>query len=125
MAVNIYSRRLGINRCYIIKDRGCVMIDGGPPGNEKTIEDWLRAIAIRPDEIQLIVLTHGHSDHVGSARGVKQITGTEIAIHECDREALESGTLVWPSAVTTWGHVVRAVLAPFKSMFRFPGGSAR
>lgn len=124
MGVSIYSKRLGINRCYVIKDRGCVMIDGGPPRSEQTIEDWLRAIAIKPDEIQLIVLTHGHSDHVGSARGVKQITGAEIAIHECDREALESGTLVWPSAVTTWGHIVRTVLAPFKSMFRFPGAQA-
>ena len=124
MAVSIYSRRLGINRCYIIKDRGCVMIDGGPPKNEQKIEDWLRAIAIRPDEIQLIVLTHGHADHVGSVLGVKQFTGAKVAIHECDRDSLESGTLVWPRAVTTWGHIVRTALTPFKAMFRFPGAQA-
>ncbi len=72
MAVNIYSKRLGINRCYVIKERGCVMIDAGPPRSEQAIEDLLKAIAIRPDEIQLIVLTHGHADHVGSVLGVSR-----------------------------------------------------
>jgi len=124
LAVKIYSKRLGINRCYVIRDRGCVMIDAGPPRCEQAIEDWLRAVTIRPDEIQLIVLTHGHSDHVGSARGVKQITGAKIAIHERDRDFLESGTLVWPSAVTTWGRVMRTALTPFTAMFRFPATQA-
>jgi glyoxylase-like metal-dependent hydrolase (beta-lactamase superfamily II) len=97
------------------------MIDAGPPSSEQAIEDWLKDIAIRPSEVQLVVLTHGHTDHVGSALGIKQFTGAKIAIHEDDRESLENGVLVWPRAVTTWGRFVRMALKPFKAMFRFPG----
>ena len=120
MALNIHSIRLGINRCYVIKDRGCIMIDGGPPNSEHAIENWFQSIPIRPEEIQLIVLTHGHADHVGAALGAKRITSAEIAIHEYDRDILENGTLAWPTAVTIWGHVVRAAMTPFKAMLRFP-----
>ena len=96
------------------------MIDGGPPNSEHAIENWFQAIHIRPEEIELIVLTHGHADHVGSALGAKRITGAEIAIHEYDRDLLESGTLAWPTAVTIWGHIVRTAMTPFKAMLRFP-----
>jgi hydroxyacylglutathione hydrolase len=122
MAVKIYSKRLGINRCYVIKDGGCVMVDAGPPRSALAIEEWLRAI--KPGEIQLIVLTHGHADHAGSALGVKEITGAKIAIHEADRASLASGALVMPLAVTTWGHVLRTAMLPLTPMLRFPGTQA-
>lgn len=122
--MNIHSIRLGINRCYVVKDRGCVMIDGGPPNSEQAIENWLKAIHIRPDEIQLIVLTHGHADHVGSASGVKKFTGAEIAIHKWDKDWFENGLVVLPTAVTTWGHISRLALKPIAPMLRFPGAQA-
>jgi glyoxylase-like metal-dependent hydrolase (beta-lactamase superfamily II) len=34
----------------------------------------------------------------------------------------ENGVVVWPSAVTTWGHVARVVLKPLAPLFRFPKG---
>lgn len=96
------------------------MIDTGPPRSEQAIEDWLRVIGIRPDEIQLIILTHGHADHVGSALGVKQLTGAKIAIHEYEKYAFENGIFVFPSAVTAWGYIVRTALTPLIGMFRLP-----
>jgi len=121
MAVNIYSKRLGINRCYVINDRGCVMIDAGPPRSGHAIEDWFREIPISPDEIQLIVLTHGHFDHVGSARDIKEITGARIVVHHADKERVENALLIWPPAVTSWGSVVRAAFKPLTPLlFRFP-----
>jgi hydroxyacylglutathione hydrolase len=125
VAVEIYSKRLGINCCYVIKDDGCVMVDAGPPKSEQAIEAWLREIGIRPEELQLIVLTHGHFDHVGSALGVKEITGAKIAIHEQDQDSLENGLVVWPRGVTTWGRIVRTVLGPLmKGMAQFPATPA-
>ena len=38
MSVDIYSKRLGINRCYVIKADGCVMVDTGPSISERAIE---------------------------------------------------------------------------------------
>ena len=66
--------------------------------------------SIHPQDIQLIILTHGDFDHVGSARDFKAKTGAKIAIHEEDRRNLEEGRFNWPPGVTSWGkflHFVR------------------
>ena len=122
MSVSIYSKLLGINRCYVIKAGGCIMVDTGPSISERAIENWLRTIPISPQDIQLIVLTHGHADHVGAALRVKNFTGAKIAIHEYDKDMFENGDVVWPSAVTKWGRVLRAGLKPLTGLFRFHGG---
>ncbi len=122
MPMDIYSKRLGINRCYIIKADGCIMVDTGPPKSERFIEKWLSTLPIIPHDIRLIVLTHGHADHVGAAMKVKQITGAEIAIHKYDQDLFEQGTMVWPTAVTTWGQVALILMKPFQTLFHFPGG---
>ena len=40
-------------------------------------------------DIKLIVLTHGHVDHIGALKSVKEATGAEIAIHSADAVALQ------------------------------------
>ena len=58
---------------------------------------------------------------MGSARDIKEISGARIAIHRADKEWVERALLVWPPAVTIWGHVMRAVLKPLMPLlFRFP-----
>ena len=42
-------------------------------------------------EISLILLTHGHVDHFGSASELKELTGAPVAIHERDAAALRRG----------------------------------
>jgi len=99
------------------------MVDTGPSISERAIENWFKSIPIEPEEIQLIILTHGHADHVGAASQVKNITGAKIAIHESDKGMFEQGEVVWPSPVTTWGHVAIKIMIPLTSLFRFPGAN--
>ena len=40
-------------------------------------------------EIKVIVLTHGHPDHIAALKKVKEATGAEIAIHTDDAEYLQ------------------------------------
>jgi len=84
MSLQIHSLHLGINRCYLIKDKSWIMIDGGPPNKSRLFQKILTKLSIRPEEIQLIVLTHGDFDHVGSAKYIKKLTGAKLAIHELD-----------------------------------------
>ena len=121
MSVNIYTKRLGINYCYVIKDEGCIMVDTGPPQSGKKIEKWLEKIPIEPQEIQLIILTHGHPDHVGSAVRIKDFTDAQIVMHENDESMFENGEVAWPSAASTWGHIARYLFRPFVLLFRFNG----
>ena len=32
MAVKIHMIRMGLDQCYIIQDKGIIMVDGGSPG---------------------------------------------------------------------------------------------
>jgi hypothetical protein len=40
MSIAIYPIRLGLNHCYVIKDKGAIMIDGGLPKETKAGESF-------------------------------------------------------------------------------------
>jgi hydroxyacylglutathione hydrolase len=125
MSTQIYPVRFGINRCYLIREEGVIMIDGGPPKKLKAFQKFIGSISIRPEDIRLIVLTHGDFDHVGSARDIKSLTGAKIAIHENDRETFEKALHHFPTGTTAWGRSLRFILNPVtKVLFKFPGQKA-
>jgi glyoxylase-like metal-dependent hydrolase (beta-lactamase superfamily II) len=112
MGVQIFPLKVSINTCYVIRDRGAIMIDGGPPKKGNAIKALLSRCGIRPEDIRLIVLTHGHFDHAGSVADLKSLTGAKIAIHEEDRPDIENSRYRFPPGVTTWGRLTRAILEP-------------
>jgi len=96
---------MGIDNAYIVKDKGVVMIDSGNPKKGKSFLNALKKAAIKPDEIQLIILTHGHWDHIGSAAEIKQLTGAKVVLHKKERHLLEESLKPMPPGVTTWGKI--------------------
>ena len=86
MGTTIYPIRLGLNSCYIIQEKGLIMIDGGVPKQINTFRKAISKIPINPRELQLLIVTHGHFDHAGSAMDIKEMTGARIVMHQADRE---------------------------------------
>ena len=122
MSIQIYPIRFGINRCYLIQDDGIIMIDGGPPNKSIAFKKSISRIPIDPNDIRLIILTHGDFDHVGSAPEIRLITGAKIAIHGNDRLNFENSLYNWPPGTTLWGQLLRFVLNPiFKISLKFSG----
>ncbi|UCC39621.1 MAG: MBL fold metallo-hydrolase [Candidatus Aminicenantes bacterium] len=60
MGINIYPIPLGFDCSYIIKDRSVVLVDGGAPKKAKGFMKGLEKVSIKPEEVKLIILTHGH-----------------------------------------------------------------
>lgn len=104
--------RTGINTCYIVKDKGAVLIDGATSGVGKEFLELLSDSGIDPQEIQLIILTHGDFDHCGGAKEIQELTGAKIVLHEKDRKNLEESIFHWPEGTTSWGRFSRSMLMP-------------
>lgn len=82
---------LGPTTAFIVRDRGVLLIDTGNPGDEAAILAAMRHAGIRPDDLSLILVTHGHPDHYGSADVLRDRTGAPIAVHAADAGAVRRG----------------------------------
>ncbi len=70
------------SNCYIVGSETTgegMVID---PADEA--ENILKAVREAGLEIKVILLTHGHPDHVGAVKPVKDATGAEVAVHADD-----------------------------------------
>jgi glyoxylase-like metal-dependent hydrolase (beta-lactamase superfamily II) len=57
------------------------------PGDEA--REILKSVEDLGLDIKVIVLTHGHLDHIGALKEVAEATGAEVAIHRSDAEPLQ------------------------------------
>ena len=63
---------------------GAVLVDTGLPGSETKIEKVLANVGLCLADLKLIVVTHGHIDHAGSAKRLQKLSGAPIVLHEGD-----------------------------------------
>ncbi|MEV7612538.1 MBL fold metallo-hydrolase [Streptomyces sp. NPDC089799] len=82
--------RHGIN-AYLLLGRRPVLVDAGTPGSGRRIHDRVAAHGVDPADISLIVLTHAHIDHFGSAAELHRLTGAPVAGHVADLGPYRSG----------------------------------
>jgi hydroxyacylglutathione hydrolase len=120
MNASIHPIKLGINHCYIIHGEKIIMIDGGAPKQVKSFMKAVERLSIKPEDIKLIVLTHGHWDHIGSAKEIKDLTGAKLALHEQEKDWLEKSLKPLPPGVTAWGKIFVKIMAIFMPLVHFP-----
>jgi len=76
------------SNCYILgdeKNKKAVIID---PGGDA--EDILGIVKKEGFTVELILLTHGHMDHIAGLEEVRTATGAKVAVHEDDAPMLLS-----------------------------------
>ncbi len=79
------------SNCYIVgseSNKEGMIID---PGAEAEV--ILRNVKDLELDIRSIVLTHGHIDHIGALKEVKEATGAEVAIHTDEAQALQENSV--------------------------------
>ncbi|MES2933305.1 MAG: MBL fold metallo-hydrolase [Pseudomonadota bacterium] len=83
--VRIAILPFGMVNCHlIIGEAGCVLVDAGLPGSETKIAHALQRNGLCFTDIKLIVITHAHIDHAGSAARIRALSGAPIMAHEGD-----------------------------------------
>ena len=76
------------NNCYIIgceETREAAVVDPGAEGGR-----ILRKLEELKLNCRLIILTHGHADHLGALGQVQEATGAQVLIHTDDADMLTS-----------------------------------
>jgi glyoxylase-like metal-dependent hydrolase (beta-lactamase superfamily II) len=77
--------------CYIVNDERspeALVIDPGAEGSKIQKELEQRGL-----QIKYMVNTHGHNDHIGANRFLKEATGAPLLIHEADAAMLTDPNL--------------------------------
>ena len=74
---------------YLVYGEHITLIDTGFNGSENLIYDYIRSTDRNPADIELLILTHSHPDHIGAAQAIRDLTGCEVAAHFLDVPAIE------------------------------------
>lgn len=72
---------------WLIEDDPLTLVDAGlnSPESLAALEAGLAKLGRRIEEIERLVLTHRHPDHVGLSRAIQERSGAEVLIHPDDQ----------------------------------------
>ena len=77
---------------YLLEEGGHVtIVDAGCPAYRPQLDGALRAIGRTIEDVEAIVLTHAHIDHVGFAKTLQDERGTPVYAHEGEAPQAETG----------------------------------
>ena len=85
VAGNLYFVGTHAKSCHVLAtSRGLIMIDSGGIDTVDAILESLDTLGFSPSDVKIILLSHGHSDHSGGAKRMREITGAEVYLGEDD-----------------------------------------
>jgi len=77
---------------YVLEDVGrLTVIDAGLPGHWEQLPSLLTTIGRTVGDIVVVLLTHGHPDHLGCAEPIRQAAQARVLIHSDDAEGASRG----------------------------------
>lgn len=120
MSAEIHKLTLGISNCYLVKDDGTILVDAGPPNQVSKLHMELQTLSINPEEISLLLLTHGHYDHIGSVSAVKTLTHCKVAINHREKAWVEQALCPMPPGIGVWGTVLAVLMRITTPFLKFP-----
>ncbi|OUS24006.1 MBL fold metallo-hydrolase [Gammaproteobacteria bacterium 45_16_T64] len=73
-----------VNAYLVASTNGYILVDAGIPNSENKIGKALKRHGLTFRDIKLIVITHAHADHAGSAYKIQKYSRAPIVAHEAD-----------------------------------------
>jgi glyoxylase-like metal-dependent hydrolase (beta-lactamase superfamily II) len=94
---------------HVILEEGLTLIDAGLPGSGRRLAAYLATVGRSLEDLDRIVCTHGHPDHIG---GVRELAGdgVDVYLHPADEAALQVSlreALTRPSRGRLFGYAAR------------------
>jgi hydroxyacylglutathione hydrolase len=92
VTTRVVPLRRQISNAFLLLGERAVLVDAGAPQDCGPLLEQLRDHGVAPDELALLVLTHGHADHTGAAATLAA-AGVPVAIGAQDAGLLETGVI--------------------------------
>jgi len=97
IADGVHRIGTGLINSYLLEEAGEVtIIDAALPGYWNDLPAELAAMGRSLADVRALVLTHGHSDHIGFAERLRRERGVPVQVHELDA-ALARGEVPNPA----------------------------
>ncbi|HVI39849.1 MAG TPA: MBL fold metallo-hydrolase [Anaerovoracaceae bacterium] len=110
----------GHSICYLIKqDDNFMLIDAEMPGYSARLISKLERAGVTRENFKLLILTHGHVDHVGNAHALRKHFGVRLAIGREDAPLIETADLTFPKAHNMITKVLRKIVMLRESKFTY------
>lgn len=77
----IHRISLGMVNAYLIKGEKTVLVDTGLASHYDKLLKKIRKYSVEPEDLSLIIISHSHADHFGSAQRLNDAYNIPIAIH--------------------------------------------
>jgi len=118
---HVQTIKLGGVKCFLVQEEGLILIDTGTPEQHDRILKQVKKLGLNPHNIELIVITHGHGDHFGSAQKIKELTGAKLAVHKEDADIVKEGKKIFPPGLNAWGSFLAFIWRPIFSLINYTG----
>jgi glyoxylase-like metal-dependent hydrolase (beta-lactamase superfamily II) len=107
----IKTIKCGMANCFLITgNEKSVLVDTGPENQGQRVLD-----TVKDSKVSLIILTHGHIDHIANAGFLSEKLGVPIAMHKGDYDLCKDNLLRPIYADSIVGHIIKkASEASFK-----------
>lgn len=89
---------------------GLIIIDPGYPQSLYLVIDGIWRMGFRPDDVKILLHSHGHYDHLGATRALTELTGAKTYIGAPDGPYADgSRDLTWAREL---GHIYHEAFTP-------------
>jgi glyoxylase-like metal-dependent hydrolase (beta-lactamase superfamily II) len=89
IAPNVHAVRLLSSFGFLIVEERLTLIDAGLPGSRRRLHAYLSRIGRSLDELDRIICTHAHPDHIGGVREIVANCSAEVLMHPADLAGLQ------------------------------------
>jgi glyoxylase-like metal-dependent hydrolase (beta-lactamase superfamily II) len=69
---------------FVIAEEKITLIDSGLRESTSQVLEFIHHIGRTPEEVELIIITHNHIDHMGGLAEIRKHTGAKVAVHRDD-----------------------------------------
>ena len=86
-----YVGSAGLAAYLFASDEGHILLDVPLDENVPMIVENVRRVGLDPDDIEVLIASHAHFDHVGGLARMREITGAQVVLSEGDAALIAAG----------------------------------